>query len=347
MRTLSINNYNSKNHKINSKSVSDNPISYVNLQAGFIKSDIVSFRSSTSNGNVLKKLKDITCPYTGIKMITGSMLAQIEGKLDKANTAKKAVTVLKKYKKYMQPTEKIIFEKFENYAKTSPDGNFQECLKQLYGESFTKLQLEEFYVLDDVDKISAKLSPKTELEIRKKTTRCREVILANNPGDTFKRKTLLSSLEEVKPQKDELNILEELKDRAIYLPTSGSSENAFVVKYAPRTHNEIAKRLIRVSLATIEHIVPDSLGGGNILSNFMLASASANNARSNMPLTKFIDMHPNIPKNCQKYINEIIGAIKSGKLKRHDSYPFDLKETLKDASNGRIVLDLSDYKIKK
>ena len=43
--------------------------------------------------------------------------------------------------------------------------------------------------------------------------------------------------------------------------TSASSVNAFVVKYANRTQQETAKRILRASVATIEHILPDSKGG--------------------------------------------------------------------------------------
>ena len=47
----------------------------------------------------------------------------------------------------------------------------------------------------------------------------------------------------------------------------------------------------------------------------MLTSAGANNLRSNMPLYKFINMFPNIPKYCQKHINQIIELIHKGQLK--------------------------------
>ena len=63
--------------------------------------------------------------------------------------------------------------------------------------------------------------------------------------------------------------------------------------------------MLRPSVATIEHIKPDSKGGLNAIGNFLLASAGANNLRSNMPLTDFIMMFPKIPKYCQNYIEQI------------------------------------------
>lgn len=310
----------------------------------FTRSNPVSFTSNTSAGNILKKLADITDPYTGVKMLRGSVMSKIEKKLDSCDTIVQTVKVLSKYTKYMQPTEKKMYRRFAKYAKLNPDKTIPDYLKSVYDDSITRLKLEEFIVLDDVDKISRDLSPQTALALRKKTTRCRTVILENKAEDTFKRKTLLSSLDEISPLKREEEIFERLKDRAIYLPTSGSSENAFVVKYVNRSHQEIAKRILRASVATIEHIEPDSLGGGNILSNFILASANMNSYRSNMSLAKFIARFPKVPRYCQTYIEEIIQAIHKGKLKCSETYPFEVAKTLKKQSEGKIILDLSSYK---
>ena len=203
----------------------------------------------------------------------------------------------------MQKTEKKVFKIFEEYAKENPEEILPNILKKHYSDALTKLKLEEFNVLDDVDKISLKLSPEQALAVHHKTTRCRQVIIDNNQEEgIFKRKILLNSLDEIKPKRGEKKIYEKLKDRAIYLPTSGTSENAFIVKYADRSQGEIAKRIVRASAATIEHVQPNSKRGENAISNCMLVSANANSLRSNMPLSKFIDRFPMVLKNCQKYI---------------------------------------------
>ena len=308
--------------------------------------DTVTFLgNNTSAGNVLKRLKNITCPYTGVKMIPGSENKTIEKKIDKAKKISDVIKILISYTNYMQPVEREMFEVFKQYSSKNPNGKFQEVLHRIYSDALAKLKLEEFAVLDKVDAISKELSPQTALNLRSKTTKCREIILENRAEDTFKRKTFLTSLNEIRPANDnEQQILERMKDNALYLPTSGSSVNAFVVKYANRSEQEIAKRLLRASVATIEHVKPDSHGGANSLGNFMLVSAQANNRRANMPLEKYIERYPNIPKYCQVYINQIITSIYRGKLRGCESYPFKLKKTLTEESNGRIKLDLTHYR---
>ena len=310
----------------------------------FIKSPEVTFCANTSAGNPLKRLRNISCPYYGTKMLSGALIHRVEQRLDQAPTIGEAVEVLSHYTEYMQKIERAMYEKFKNYSKEFPQKTLPQYLQELYNDSLTKLKLEEFFVLDDVDYLSRGLTPETAFALRGKITRCRTVILENNQEDTFKRKTLLTSLDEIKLKPEEKELFEKIKDKALYLPTSGSSENAFVVKYANRSHQEIAKRILRASVATIEHIKPDSMGGENKLSNFILASSSANSYRSNMPLDKYIEMFPDIPANCQKYINEIITCINRGALRGNETYPYEVRKTLKKESKGKIILDLSRYK---
>lgn len=310
----------------------------------FVKSANVTFMKATSAGNPLRKLKNITCPYTGIKMISGSDVYPFDRKLSKCKDLCSIIKLLSKYQRYMQPVEKKMFSLFSEYASCNPRGNLQDCIRKMYNDSMTKLKLEEFMVLDKVDALSQKLTPKTALELRKKTTRCREVIIANDAQDTFKRKTFLTSLDEIKPKEDEKEIFEKMKEQALYLPTSSSSENAFVVKYINRSQNEIARRLFIASTATIEHVTPNSKGGANSIGNFMLASANGNRARENMPLTKYISRFPKIPEYCQQYINEVIRAIHKGELKGCETYPYQIQRKLVQESEGKIILDLSKYR---
>ena len=301
---------------------------------------LLSFKS-TSAGAPLKNLKNITDPYFGELLIPIVEFLKFEKVLDTKNTVKQTVPALNKFRINMQVVEKAIFDAFQ---KAAPDANrlqFNDLLKMWYDKALIRLKLEEFSVLDEIDKLSMSLDPETTFQVRKQVTHCRQLL--DNPNDTFKRKTVIDSIEQINPKSGEEEVLEVLKKRANYLPTSNTSINAFIVKYASRSHNEIAKRLIRASVQSIEHIKPDSLGGENLLDNFMLASASANSLRGNMPLPDFIEMFPNIVQNCQKYIEDIIRVIHKGGLKGHQAYPYKVAKTLETESEGLIKLNLSSF----
>lgn len=304
----------------------------------------VPYEGSTSAGKPLRKLRNITCPYRGIKIIPTEAIKTFEKNLKQCKSASSVVSLLADYQEHMLPTEKSIYAIFKDFALLNPNDNIQNCLQMICSNSLTKLKLEEFAVLDDVDSLSRKLSPTTALQLRAKTTKCRQIILSNSKRDTFKRKVFLNSLEEIHPKDNEREILFNIKNKALFLPTSESSKNAFIVKYCRRKPEEIARRIFIASTASIEHITPASLGGYNTIGNFLLTTANGNRYRENMPLPTYIKRFPKIPKFMQQYVNDVIDAIHDGKMQGNETYPYKIKNKLFEVSEGRILLSLSKYK---
>jgi len=304
----------------------------------------IPYEGSTSAGKPLRKLRNIICPYRGIKIIPSSAIKDFEKRLAKIQTASDAIQLLSKYYDNFLPTEKAIYAIFKDFASINPDDNLQNCLQMLRGNSLIKLKLEELEVIDKVDTLTQKLCAKTALEIREKTTKCRQIIIDDNEREFFKRKNFLNSLEGIVPKENEREIFAEIKNKALFLPTSESSKNAFIVKYSNRTQIEITRRLFIASTGTIEHITPASLGGRNSIGNFILTSASGNRYRENMSLIDYVKRHPNIPKYTQKYIDCIIEEIHSGNLLGCEVYPYKIKQKLFEESKGKILISLSSYK---
>ena len=304
----------------------------------------VPHEGKTSAGKPLRRLKDITCPYRGIKIIPTDTIKGFEKNLSRCVTAKDGVELLSNYQKYMLPVEKSIFAIFKDFVKINPEDDLQNCLQMIKTNCLTRLKLEEMEVLDDVDRLTRRLSPQTALKIRAKTTKCRQIIISSSSKDTFKRKTFLSSLEEIIPHENEREILSNIKNKALFLPTSESSRNAFVVKYSKRSQTEIIRRIFIASTGSIEHVTPASNGGLNTIGNFLLTTASGNRYRENMPMCEYIKRHPKIPQYMQMYIDDIIREIHKGNLQGNETYPYKIKKKLYEESCGRIMISLSKYK---
>ncbi len=303
----------------------------------------IPYEGKTSAGKPLRKLRNITCPYRGIEIIPSEKIKEFEKNLANCKNAEDAVELLSKYQKNMLPVEKAMFAIFKDFASINPDDNLQNCLKMLKTNCLIKLKLEEMEVLDDVDMLTKRLSPQSALEIRGKSTECRQIILSKSTHDTFKRKTYLESLEKFIPKENEREIFNTIKNKALFLPTSESSKNAFVVKYSKRTHTEIVRRIFIASTGSIEHIVPASNGGLNTIGNFLLTSASGNRYRENMPLCEYIKRHPKIPQYMQMYIDDVIREIHKGNMQGNETYPYKVKKKLFEESEGRIMISLSSY----
>ena len=129
-------------------------------------------------------------------------------------------------------------------------------------------------------------------------------------------------MEEIIPKENEKDIFNNIKNKALFLPTSESSRNAFVVKYSKRNQVEIVRRIFIASTGSIEHITPASHGGLNTIGNFILTTASGNRYRENMPLTEYIKRFPKIPVYMQMYVDDIIEEIHNGGLKGNETYPY-------------------------
>ena len=140
----------------------------------------IPHEGSTSEGKPLRKLKNIICPYRGIRIIPSSEIKNFEKNLQNCITASEAFNLLSKYFDNMLPTEKKIYAIFKDFVNLNPDDNLQNCLQMIRTNCLTRLKLEELEVLDKVDMLTHKLCDKTALEIRSKTTKCRQIILSNN-----------------------------------------------------------------------------------------------------------------------------------------------------------------------
>lgn len=302
----------------------------------------VPYEGSTSAGKPLRKLKNIICPYRGIKIIPSSSIKDFEKRLKTCKTAFESVDLLNGYANHFLPTEKAMFSIFKDFASINPDDNLQNCLQMIKDNCLTKLKLEELEVLDEVDMLSHKLSSKTALELRIKTTKCRNLILTN--GEMFKRRIFLNSLEGITLKENEKEIFAQIKNKALFLPSSESSKNAFVAKYSTRSQTEITRRLFIASTGTIEHVAPASLGGANNIGNFLLTSANGNRYRENMPLVDYIKRHKKIPQYAQNYIDCVIEEIHNGALEGNETYPYKIKQKLFEESKGRILISLGNYK---
>ena len=91
------------------------------------------------------------------------------------------------------------------------------------------------------------------------------------------------------------------------LPNSLTSVNAFIIKHELAASDAIGYDLLRPSVATIEHMVPRSLGGASKLNNYALACSRDNNMRSDTDLKDFIKKFDK--KNQIKYFADIFEEV--------------------------------------
>ena len=306
---------------------------------------------STKKGEVLKDLDNITCPYSGKKMITTKKMDKIEYDLSNCSNMHQRMDILEQYRSSMQPLEEEIFDMFKLYLGRHPRGNMNDCLRRLKPDCLAELRISQLKVMDSIDSISNKMDAKTALAVRKVTTDARSKIFDDKQDSIFKRKDLLAEIHSVTSDYTNKSVVRDMWAEASKLPKSTNDFNAFVVKYAKRSPDEISARLLRPSVASIEHIRPANPDSSKIkngeddLTNFMLVSRDWNSGRSNTPLPEFVEQHPNIPEFSQQYMDDIINAIHKEDLLECDWYPYVLREKLYNESQGLINVSTDKYEI--
>jgi len=290
----------------------------------------------------IRALGHIICPCCGIEMMTQKDMNKVSKNLGYSSS--QAIETLDEFEKNMRPVEKECYNLLKTWAKDKPESNFKDLLNENKAPQLAKLQAKQNTILDTVDELSKQLSEKEQEEVNKVTSLTRKLVSSNDKEIKFKRKTFISDVETLENKISNKDVYTQIRKEAEKMPTSQNDVSAFVVKYADRSHQEIGERLVKLSVGTIEHIKPRSEGGRNVPGNYMLECGGCNHERSSIPLGDWVDAHPEMKENTQKYIDEVINRINSGKMKGFSFYPHAVARTLFEQSDGKLDLKVEGIK---
>ena len=170
---------------------------------------------------------------------------------------------------------------------------------------------------------------------------------------SFERKSFIHELKKITRKLKNRKFAQQFTEVSEKLPTSKQNVSAFIVKYADEKNDKIGVNMLMSGVCSVDHLLAKKNGGANRLSNYGLSGAEINRQKTNIYFDKWVRMHPETRKNCQKYVDRLIELYKQGyfekvskahKNKRIDkSYIEDFAKTIYDISpeENRIVLDIS------
>jgi len=160
----------------------------------------------------------------------------------------------------------------------------------------------------------------------------------------FSKKNFIYDLARLIEDLPDNRLQEKLITIAQKLPTSQESFSAYILKLAADTPEKIGHRLVWPSLASVEHILPHSEGGKDMLANFGGATTRANSARKSIPFVQQMQICPQTAQNCQRYVDKLIELYHAGVFARHNvspKYIVDFKNTIYTQSKHKLNLDIS------
>lgn len=306
----------------------------------------ISFKGSSEAQLLLKYNGILNCAYTGKPMMYNSDLNKVFAKLAKRPNAQSAINLLNGYRKYMYDIESDIFDLFLD-ADHKNKKTFTDILREYAPSSEVKLKEKQLRVLSSTNYIIDRLSPETAELVNFILEKSKSKI----EDGSFTRSYPLDLIRNIKGKEQDIKELENIYHAWYKLPRSSRDADAFVVSYAKESHEAIAKRLLTPSVATIEHIKPQSKGGIDSMRNYLLVCRRANGERSSMPLDEYIMLNPEleIPKHLQEYVEEVIRAVevKNSIMSAKSWYPEAIQEALLEETSGYVNLDLSCLRLTK
>lgn len=160
----------------------------------------------------------------------------------------------------------------------------------------------------------------------------------------FTRKSFIYDIAKLIEDLPDKNLQEKILNIAQTLPTSQESVSAYILKIANEQPDKIGHRLIWPSLASVEHILPRSCGGADVMANFGGATTRENSKRKSIEFVRQLKLCPLTPKYCQMYVDRLIELYHQGVFARHNinaKYITDFANTIYTQSKHRVKLDTS------
>ena len=314
----------------------------------FISYSNISFKKNIDAEFLLRQTKHLKCAYSGKLMLSQGEIKDVFSKLERRTNVQAVINLLQNYEKYMHDTEVAIFSLLKE-SKHRNKRDLQDVLQELQPEALVRLKEKQINILKSTDGIIEKLSPNIANLVRL----IRDNALAKIKDNTFGRQPPLEMIKAVKAKGSDLNKIIKIYQAWYKLPNSARDVDAFIVKYARKTHAEIARRLICPSMATIEHIVPTSRKkkDADFLGNMILVSARFNKERHSMPLDEYIMLNQEVDmlQHLQKYVDLVIREInRQGSDFSHcGMYPERIRKAIAKETGGKVNLSTENLVLTK
>lgn len=310
----------------------------------FVANSNISFKGvECSPGNFkIKTAYGVECPCCGQVMLTkkqsNAFVARISDKKG-ADLQKE----LEKESSYFRKNEQQIADILIEDSKQNPDLNLSQLVALEAKESIAQLESEQKNIIGQMRTLSEGLTPKKRERLSKILDE--EESLIDNSDDYvhFKRKNFVDKIEYFHSQcgQKDLEVAGEISALAQTMPTSGTSKDAFFVKYQRRTNEDIARRLVLPAMVTTEHIRPQSKNGKNSTDNYIPLCGDCNSRRGNTPYNEWFKIRPEMPQNLQEYIYQISDIIQNKGFdgwEFYDTYVDDVIKAVYRETNGKLKL---------
>lgn len=306
-----------------------------------------SFTSVCPDMKYLRKYaKELGNAYSDAKYLTDETYNYLMSKIKSASSDAKAVQIADKYSPILDEIEEKVFKFLKNSFKETPQATLKEVIEKQLPVSYNNLAGRYKRIVKDLSKIVNELPKNTKLSRRYEATI--QAWLTDLETKNYDAAIGSGKYEQILEKMHFPKTLSEqkgkIKESLKSIPKAEDDIDAFLIRYKDVNRRVMFKRLLEPFVVNIEHIIPRGKGGhANSLSNVLLVRTKDNSKRATNDL---IEGHPERGDFIRSYFKRVIDAINNGKMKEILWYPFEIKNTIEEASHNTIKLDNEIAKLK-
>ncbi|MBR6099273.1 hypothetical protein IKP85_05955 [bacterium] len=263
---------------------------------------------------------------------------------------------LKRLKKLLPEGYSQFIEILDGYSKKFPHKSFKEIIndkvfinyhRQIANSQGKSHKLHVQSVTDRILNLGKKLPYCDRLKLKELNKQAAQIAGILNYSPDFRR-ALINELYAEFLQKNVENRLIRNQYRkyisSIPLRMVSGDDIFLLLKNGHKDNDiELIKDMFAPVLSSFEHAVPKSQDGKNTLSNGIFMHAACNNARNTMSYERIITIFPAFAKYVQNQVSRVTSFIKSGQLKGYSKYPVGIRDSLLEASNGKLKINVRRY----
>ena len=288
----------------------------------------------------------VICPDCGRPIMTKPIFAQIKSELDQVDESQ-YLKVIEGHKEILLPQELDIIDVIKQRKSEHPEMSLQEIVAHEREERFTKLEREQYKVMDKIDAVAEVLPYSDRSKITGLIKMSSDLIFRRENTYAFQRSKFIELVEQLKISDPKAK--QAIRDLAEELPSSMANEDAWFVKYGglnqkkkvPYSSREIAEKIVAPSYTNTDHVHPWNRGGFDAVSNFWLMHARCNIIKTDKPFMEWLNEDKeNRIEYIGQHLRDVQAAIDaSDDPKMHpkyDLYAAKLAKTIYYESNGEV-----------
>ena len=263
---------------------------------------------------------------------------------------KKVIKNLAKFREELPKENQELVDIITNYTKIYPNDSLAQIMrnKELYRyhDNIANAKMRLFNVpyaehMEKMDKLAEKLPEEQKNKLLELNDSVSSIVRNKSTSERLKRELISEHYAELVDNISNKNIQRSLVSQINKMPLAEVTGDYLFCKLhrsKPTNTEDVVEFIVQPRKNTFEHVHARSKGGKDDVGNGIYMCRICNNERADHPYPTMMRVFPEFKDNIQKQVSRLGTFIKRGSLIGYDTYPQDIKSTMKEVSGEDISI---------